>query len=83
MARTNPSPTFPMYPGDAAPVTASDTAVFEPSVIYVGVAGDVVVTTMQGSQVTFKNVIAGTCVPVQVIKVWNTNTTASSLVRVY
>ncbi len=42
MAKTNYSPTFPMYPGDAAAVTTSDTVNFrEPSVIYVGGAGNV------------------------------------------
>lgn len=39
MARTSPSPTYPMFPEDAAAVTPSDTMTFEPSVIYVGSAG--------------------------------------------
>jgi len=58
MAKTNYSPTFPMYPGDAAAVTTSDTNNFrEPSVIYVGGAGNVRVLTAQGSDVTFTSVL--------------------------
>jgi hypothetical protein len=83
MAKTNPSPTFPMYPGDAASVTTSDTTVFSPSIVYVGVTGNVRVTTAQGTDVTFNALPAGAVLPVQVIKVWATNTTASSIVRIF
>lgn len=81
---TNYSPTFPMYPGGALAVIPSDTAgLASPSVIYVGVSGNVQVTTAQGDTVVFYNVPAGAVIPVQVIQVWATNTTASNLVRVY
>lgn len=83
MAKTNPSPTFPMYPGDAALVTTSDTTVFPPSIIYVGGAGNVRITTAQGTDIVFTGLNAGTVLPVQAIKVWATNTTATSLARIF
>ena len=84
MAKTNYSPTFPMYPGDAAVVTTSDTVnLREPSVVFVGSAGNVRVLTSQGSDVTFTGVLGGSVLPVQVIRVFATNTTATGLVRVF
>ena len=84
MAKTNYSPTFPMYPGDAAVVTTSDTInLREPSVVFVGSAGNVRVLTAQGSDVTFTGVLGGSVLPVQVIRVFATNTTATGLVRVF
>lgn len=81
---TNYSPTFPMFPGGAVAVTPSDSAKLAyPSVIYVGAIGNIKVTTAQGDDVTFTGVPAGFVVPVQVIKVWSTGTTASSLVAIY
>lgn len=82
--QTNYSPTFPMFPGSAEAVTPSDSAnLATPSVIYVGVSGNVRVTTPQGDTVTFANVPSGSTVPVQVLRVLATGTTATSLVRVY
>ncbi len=79
MAKTNYSPTFPMYPGDAGAVTVSDTVnLSQPSVIYVGAAGNVKVTTAQGSDVVFVGLQAGQVIPVQVIRVWSTGTTVST-----
>lgn len=83
MAKTNPSPTFPTFPGSAVAVTASDSTTFEPSVIYVGVTGNVRVTTAQQDDVTFTSVPSGYVIPVQVVKVWSTSTTATSMVRIY
>ena len=81
---TNYSPTFPMFPGGAAAVTTSDSALLAtPSVIFVGGAGNVRVTTAQGDDVVFYGLQSGGVIPVQVIKVWATNTTATNLVRVY
>lgn len=59
MARTSPSPSYPMFPEDAAAVTPGDTTTFEPSVIYVGGAGNVKVDTAQGTTVTFVGIQAG------------------------
>ena len=82
--QTNYSPTFPMYPGGAVAVTPSNTVNLEtPSIVYVGVGGSVKVTTAQGDEVTFAGLLSGTVIPVQVIRVWSTGTTASSLVRIY
>lgn len=84
MAKTNYSPTFPMYPGDAALVTASDTVNFAtPSVVYVGGGGNVRVLTAQGTDVIFSNVNAGTWIPCQVLRVFATNTTATLMTRVF
>lgn len=84
MSKTNYSPTFPMFPGDAVAITPSDTVnLTTAAVIYVGTGGNVVVTTAQGTQVTFTGVQGGTVIPVQVLRVWNTNTTASGLVGVF
>ncbi|CAB4123800.1 hypothetical protein UFOVP48_85 [uncultured Caudovirales phage] len=82
--QTNYSPTFPMFPGGAVTFTQSDTVNLPtPSVIYVGVTGDVKVTTAQGDNAVFVAVPAGQVIPVQVIRVWTTGTTASSMLRIY
>ena len=79
MAKTNYSATFPMYPGDAGAITVSDTVnLAAPSVIYVGAAGNVKVTTAQGSDVTFVGLQAGQVIPVQVIRVWSAGTTVAT-----
>lgn len=82
--KTQYSPTFPMYPGGAAAVTPSDTNnLATASIIYVGTAGNVQVTTAQGDQVIFNNVPAGAVIPVQVIRVWASSTTATNMLRIY
>jgi len=82
--QTNYSPTFPMFPGGAATFSNSDTVNLEsPSVIYVGGAGNVKVTTAQGDEVTFIGLQTGSVIPVQVIRVWSTDTTATNLLRIY
>lgn len=82
--QTNYSPTFPMFPGGATTFTASNTVNLEtPSVIYVGGAGNVKVTTAQGDETTFVGVAAGAVIPVQVIRVWVTGTTATNMLRIY
>lgn len=84
MAKTQYSPTFPMFPGDAAVVTPSDTNNFpEPSVLFVGGGGIVRVLTAQGSDVTFTGVLAGTVLPLQVLRVFSTTTSATNIVRVF
>ena len=81
---TNYSPTFPMYPGGARAVTPSDSVNLPyPSVVYVGVAGNVRVLTAQGDDVTFTGVLGGTVIPVQVIRVYATSTTATNIVAIY
>lgn len=82
--QTNYSPTFPMYPGGATTVAQSDTInLTTPSIIYVGGGGTVKLTTAQGDDVTFFGLVAGTVIPVQVIRVWSSVTTATNLLRIY
>lgn len=84
MAKTNFSPTFPMFPGDAAAVTTSDTNTFSTaSIIFSGTGGTIRVLTAQGSDVTFTNVQAGAILPVQVLRVFASTTTATSMVRIF
>lgn len=52
-------------------------------VLYVGGAGNLRVTTQGGDDVVFSNVAAGSFIPVQVIKVWATNTTATNIVALW
>lgn len=81
--KTNPSPTFPAFPAGAEAVTPSDATMFSPSAIYVGGTGNVAVVTANGDAATFANVVSGGMLPVQVIKVMSTGTSATSIVRVY
>jgi len=77
----------------AAVVTPSDTAnipnISDPTipnnwcVIFVGVGGDLRVSTTGGDDVVFKNVPTGSFVPVQVVKVFATNTTATDIVALW
>lgn len=79
MTKTNYSPTFPMYPGNANPLTVSDTVDLpRPSIIYVGAAGNVSVITAFGSTVTFPGLQSGQVIPVQVRRVLSTGTTVTS-----
>lgn len=81
---TNYSPTFPMYPGGAIEVTPSDDDnLTYPSVLWVGTAGSVKVTTAQGDVVTFTGVVGGTILPVQVIRVWSAGTSSLNIVAIY
>lgn len=84
MAKTNYSPTFPMYPGDAATITPSDSVNFATSsVVWVGTVGNVKVTTAQGTDIVFTSVPGGSVIPVQVLRVWSNGTTATNLVRIF
>ena len=79
---------------NAADVTPSDT-VNIPSlstspeqrnngcVLYVGVTGDVRVLTAGGNDVVFKSVAGGTFMPVQVLRVFNINTTATNILALW
>lgn len=52
-------------------------------VLYVGSAGDLRVLTAGGDDVVFAGIAAGTFLPVQVLRVFSTNTTASSIVALW
>ena len=82
--KTQYSPTFPMFPGGAYSVTASDTINLPyVSVIYIGGAGSVKVTTAQGDEVTFVGLQTGSVLPVQALRVCSTGTTATNLIGIY
>lgn len=48
--------------------------------LYVGGAGNVALVTPEGTTATFSNVNAGTILPVRVVRVNSTSTTATSIV---
>ena len=65
-------------------VVTSDITSFIPSALFVGVAGDVAVMFAGGgTPVVFKNVPAGAFLPINVVQVYATNTTATDIVRLF
>lgn len=61
-------------------ITPADSDLTQPArCLYVGVGGDVRVTTTQGNDVTFVGVSGGAVLPVSVKRVWATSTTATSI----
>lgn len=74
-----------LFPRSAAVVTKSDTVDMpNEGIIYVGVAGDVkVLPAGSEAPVTFLGLTAGSAVPCVVRRVYNTGTTAGSLLVVY
>lgn len=54
-----------------------------PCVLYVGVGGDVRVLTAGGDDVIFFNVPTGAVLPIQVVQVFATDTTASRIVALW
>lgn len=69
----------PFVASFAATVTASDSTIIPFSALYIGVTGDVAITTLAGQTVTFKAVPVG-ILPVSGNKVMSTNTTATNIV---
>lgn len=55
----------------------------EACVLYIGTGGDLRVFTASGQDILFANVLGGTFLPVQVLKVFSTGTTASDLVALW
>lgn len=78
--------------GRAASVTPSDSANI-PSitggtsnngcVLYIGGAGNLRVTTIGGDDVSFTGILAGSFLPVQVVKVWADGTSATNIVALW
>jgi hypothetical protein len=69
--------------GYGVAVTPSDSVVIPMTrALYVGVGGNVRVTDINDN-VTYANVPSGSILPVQVSRVFATNTTASSIVALY
>ena len=61
---------------------STDLTVF-PRAIYVGGAGNVKVTTLGGDTVTLNGAVAGSILPVRVVRVFSTGTTATNLIGLY
>ena len=54
-----------------------------PCVLYIGSGGNIRVLTAGGDDVTFNNVLGGTFLPIQVTRVFATNTTAFNIVALW
>lgn len=80
-----------LQPARAAAVTPSDTVDIpnpgngqvEGCVLYVGTGGILRVLTAGGDDITFNNVPNGTFIPVQVIRVFDSTTTAEHIVALW
>ena len=77
-------------PDSASAITPSDSDTIQNNardsrgcLVYVGVTGDLAVVTAGGDTATFVAVPAGMILPVQVIKVLATGTTAASLIALH
>ena len=70
---------------DASAVTPSDTAplTYVSRALYIGGAGNLVVTMQGGGNVTFSAVPAGTVLPIRCSHVRSTSTTATLIVNLY
>lgn len=51
--------------------------------LYIGIAGNLKVTTVGGDTVTFIGVLAGTIIPIRAKIIWSTGTTATSMLGLY
>lgn len=66
---------------NAVAVTPHDTNSNRADALYVGTGGDVAILAVgSGSSVTLSNVPDGTFIPIRVVKVLSTGTTASNIV---
>lgn len=52
-------------------------------VLYIGTGGDLTVLTVGGDEVTFTNFQDGSFLPVQVVRVYSTGTTASDIIALW
>ena len=55
----------------------------EGAVLYIGGAGNIKVTTVAGDIVTFNGVLGGSFFPVNILKVFNTGTTATNIIALW
>ncbi len=70
-------------PSDSANIPSITGGTNDGCVLYIGGDGDLKVTTAGGDVVTFVGLLAGTFIPVQVLKVWNTDTTATDIIALW
>lgn len=74
------------FPRNAVAITKSDTTRFgRPMTVYVGTAGTVAVKPWDNhaTTVTFVGLLAGSVIPLQVVAVMSTSTTADNFVGVF
>ena len=78
----NPSDTDKSTPaGYAEEITPADTDLSrDMRALYIGTGGNLTVVTSGGDTVTFNSVLSGTILPVRVIQVKSTGTTATQIV---
>jgi hypothetical protein len=68
----------------AAAVTLSDSTVLENTrALFIGGAGNLKVSMVEGGDVTFSGLLPGTILPVQVTKCWSTGSTATNVIALY
>lgn len=67
---------------DAAAITPNDTTYVDLIGVFVGGAGNLVVTTASGNDVTFTGVPAGAQIALGIIRVKSTSTTATNIVGI-
>jgi len=69
---------------DAASVTPADDGALRPTrALYIGGSGDAKVDMALGNTVTFVGLQAGTVLPIQVTRVYSTDTTATNILALY
>jgi hypothetical protein len=68
---------------DIPSVSAQDGKGNNGCVLYIGGSGNLAVITVGGDTVTFNSVIAGTFIPVQVLRVLATGTTATNILALW
>ena len=80
-AAVTPSDTVNIpYPGDT---TASPNESRWPCVLYVGTGGILRIMTADGDDVTLQNVPDGSFIPIQVIRVFSSTTTATDIIALW
>ena len=70
-------------PSNTANISDSTEAAKSGVVLYVGTGGDLKVLTVGGDETLFTNIQDGTFFPVQVLRVFETETTASNIVALW
>ena len=73
----------PSDTADIPSVSTQDGAGNNGCVLYIGGAGNIKVTTAGGDTVTFTGILAGSFFPVQVLRLWSTGTTATSVIALW
>ncbi len=70
-------------PSNTANISDSTEASKSGVVLYVGTKGNLKVLTVGGDEVTFTNIQDGSFIPVQVLRVYSTGTTASNIIALW